>query len=141
MLPTAADEISIYVERHRTSPTNHLERLVLRTDGFVSVHAGYQPGELVTRPLTFTGNNLVLNYATSAAGSIRVEIQDARGHPIPGFALEESPLLWGDRIDAPVVWSRASSRTDRDPLKRLAGMPVRLRFVLKDADLFSLRFR
>ena len=122
-------------------PSNHLERLALRTDGFVSVHAGLAGGELRTKPLLLEGSNLVLNYATSAAGSIQLEIQDAHGNPLPGFALEDSPLIWGDRIDAPVGWSRPSSRTDPEPLKRLAGMPVRLRFVLKDADLYSIRFR
>ncbi len=135
IVPTGESEMSIYVERHRTSPTNHLERLVLRTDGFVSVHAGYAEGELVTRTLTFTGESLILNYATSAAGSIRIEIQDARGNPLPGLALEDSPLLWGDRIEGVVRWPRPGA------LKGLAGLPVRLRFVVKDADLYSLRFR
>ena len=95
IVPTAEDEISVYVERHRSAPTNHLQRLVLRTDGFVSVHTGYSHGEMVTRPLLFDGENLVLNFSTSAAGGIRVEIQDVRGHPFPGFSLEESPLIWG----------------------------------------------
>jgi hypothetical protein len=141
IVATAPDELSMYVERHRTFSTNHLERLVLRTDGFVSVHAGAREGELRTRPIVFRGTNLVLNYATSAAGSIRVEIQDALGNPLPGFALEDSPLLWGDVIDGNVGWKRAASRTDPEPLRRLAGMAVRLRFVLRDADLYSIQFR
>jgi len=140
IVSTGDEEISLYVERHRTSPTNHLERLVLRTDGFVSVSADYRGGELLTRPFTFEGANLVLNYATSAAGSIQLEIQDPRGNALPGFALEDSPLLWGDQIDGVVTWKRAASRTDPEPLKRLAGKPVRLRFVMRDADLYSLRF-
>ena len=65
--------------------------MTLRTDGFVSVHADYEGGELLTRLLTFEGSNLVLNFATSAAGSIRLELQDAHGQPLPGFAMEESP--------------------------------------------------
>ena len=84
----------------------------------------------------------MLNFATSAAGSIRLEIQDADGNPIPGFALEESPLVWGDEIEQRVVWSRSHAKATSDkPLRRLAGKPVRLRFIMKDADLFSLRFR
>ena len=142
IVPTAEDEISLYVERHRSSPTNHLQRLVLRTDGFVSVHAGYAGGEMITKPLIFEGDNLVLNFATSAAGSIRIEIQDAHGRPVPGFALEESPLIWGDEIEHVVQWKRTHPKaTSEKPLGHLAGRPVRLRLVMKDADLYSLRFR
>ena len=129
------------MERNYTFPSNYLERLTVRTDGFVSASADHTGGELITKPLVFTGTNLVLNYSTSAEGSIRVELQDINGNPLPGFSLEESPLIWGDRIDAPVSWVRPSSRTDPEPLKRLAGMPVRLRFVMRDADLYSLQFR
>ncbi len=142
VLPTANDEISIYVARHYTSPSAHLERMALRTDGFASASAGYGGGELLTKPLVFQGNNLVLNFATSAAGSIHLEIQDADGNPLPGFALEESPLIWGDEIEHTVRWERSHSRATTDePLRRISGKPVRLRFVMKDADLFSLKFR
>ena len=142
VVETAAGEISLYVVRHYTFPSNHLERLILRTDGFVSAHAGYPGGELLTKPLIFEGENLILNYATSAAGSIRLEIQDAKGNPLPGFALEESPLIWGDEIEHTVRWARTHAKTTSDkPLTKIAGKPVRLRFVMKDADLYSLRFR
>ena len=77
VVPTADDEISIYVARDYISPSAHLERMVLRTDGFVSASADYSGGELLTKPLLFQDNNLVLNFATSAAGSIHLEIQDA----------------------------------------------------------------
>ena len=142
VVPTAADEVSIYVARHYTYPSNHLERMVLRTDGFVSIHASHEGGEWVSRPLIFEGSNLVLNFATSAAGSIRLELQDSSGRPLPGFGLEESPLIWGDEIEHTVRWERKHVRSASDqPLKRIAGKPVRLRFVMKDADLYSLRFR
>ena len=107
-----------------------------------SIAQCYAGGELVTKPLVFNGDNLLLNYATSAAGSIRVEIQDIRGNPLPGFALEESPLIWGDEIEHRVRWERSHAKASSDnPLARIAGKPVRLRFVMKDADLYSLRFR
>ncbi len=142
LLATAPDEISLFVQRHYTFPTNYLERMVIRTDGFMSVHAGTSEGELITRPLTFAGGNLVLNFATSAAGSIRLEIQDAGGQPLAGFALEESPLIWGDEIEHTVRWKRSHARADTSkPLARISGQTVRLRFVMKDADLYSLRFR
>ena len=139
---TAPDKISLYVSRNYTYPSAHLERMTLRIDGFVSINGGYAGGEFVTKPLVFQGENLVLNFATSAAGSIRVEIQDAQGNPLPGFALEESPLIWGDEIEHTVRWERTHGKATSDnPLARIEGKPVRLRFVMKDADLYSLRFR
>jgi len=36
-------------------------------------------GEFTTHPLKFTGGKLVINYATSAAGSIQIEALDAEG--------------------------------------------------------------
>ncbi len=142
LVPTGEDEVSLYLQRHYTFPSIHIERMALRTDGFVSVHASYLGGEMVTKPLLFQGDNLVLNYATSAAGSIRVEIQDAQGNPLPGFALAESPLIWGDEIEHTVRWERTHDKATSDkPLAGIVGKPVRLRFVMKDADLYSLRFR
>ena len=142
VVPTSDDEMSLYVSRHYTFPSAHLERMVLRTDGFASIHAGHEGGEWVSRPLVFEGGNLVLNLATSAAGSIRLEVQDAGGRPLPGFALEESPLIWGDEIEHTVRWERNYGQPASDqPLERIAGKPIRLRFVMKDADLYSLRFR
>jgi hypothetical protein len=74
-------------------------------------------------------------FLTSAAGSVRVELQDAQGVPLPGFALADSEVMYGDSLQQPMLW-----RGNPD-LGRWAGTPVRLRFVLKDADLFSMRFR
>ncbi|MBL9215192.1 MAG: hypothetical protein JNG83_06930 [Opitutaceae bacterium] len=142
IVPTGPDEISIYVQRHYTFPSIHVERFTLRTDGFVSAHAGSAGGELTTKPLVFAGSRLVLNYATAAGGSIRLEIQDEAGRPLPGYALEESPLLFGDQVEAAVKWKNDrgySGATTR--LESLAGTPVRLRFVLRDADLYSFQFR
>ena len=104
-------------------------------DGFVSVNAPMSGGELITKPLTFTGNKLILNFSSSAAGDIRVEIQDAKGKPLHGFLLEDCPPVFGDTLERTVTWENGSD------LSSLEGKPIRLRFVLKDADLFSLRFK
>lgn len=142
MLFTSPEEITFYIERDYTFPSNQIERMTIRTDGFVSAHAGYPGGEFVTKPFTFTGKALVLNYSTSSQGSIRVEIQDADGRPIPGFLLEESPLIFGDKIDGQFDWVRsATSRTDRSPLSALVGKAIRLRFVVRDADIYSMQFK
>jgi hypothetical protein len=112
----------------------HIERLLLRTDGFASVSAPWTGGEMVTKPITFTGKALELNYRTGAPGFVRVEIQDAAGTPIPGHTLDECPEIIGDEIERIVAWKQGTDGS------RLAGQPVRLRFVMKDADLYSIRF-
>ncbi len=135
VVPTAADEMSFYVQRNYAQKNAHLERMTLRTDGFTSVNAPYDGGELLTKPLKFAGGELALNYATSAAGDIRVEIQDASGKPISGFTLDDCPEIIGDEISRIVSWKAGSD------VKSLVGHPVRLRFVMHDADLYSFRFR
>ncbi len=131
---TSFDEMSLYYSQHYGLDTAHMRRGVFRLDGIASAHAGYEGGELVTKSLLFEGRRLILNYATSASGSVQVEIQDVSGKPIPGFALADAPELYGDAIAEPYPWT---SGTD---VSSLAGKPVRLRFVLKDADLYSYRF-
>ena len=172
VVQTGPAEMSMYVQRQHGQRTAHLERLTLRLDGFASLSAPYAGGQAVTKALTFAGRYLELNYATSAAGNIRVEVQDENGRPIPGYTLEECPYIVGDELSRHVGWDR---RAVRDPLPetgapieamsddssvareegpvlreapsdlgrlagRQAGKPVRLRFVIKDADLFSIRF-
>ena len=109
-------------------------RYTLRLDGFASVNAPLTGGELITQPFTFTGAKLEINYSTSAAGQIRVELQDADGRPLPGFALEDCEPIWGDHIARFVKWKSG------EDVSAQAGKPVRLRFVLEDADLYALKF-
>ena len=104
-------------------------------DGFASVNAPYAGGELLTKPFTFSGNRLFLNFATGAAGDIKVEVQGANGEPLPGYSLEDSRELVGNYIEREVSW-----RGDPD-LSKLVGQAVRLRFAMKDADLYAFRFR
>lgn len=127
VVPTSDTEMSIY---HTSG-----HRFVIRTDGFISVHAGATEGELLTKFLTFNGNELVINFSTAAAGRIQLEIQDSEGNPVPGFSLKDCPVIVGDKIEHIVSWN---GRTD---LKAISGKPVRLRFVMVEADIFSLRFK
>lgn len=132
----APPEISIYVTENTLQDRRaYLRRHSLRIDGFVSVNAPLSGGEVVTRPLRFAGGRLVLNYSTSAAGSIRIEVQDEHGHPLPGFALQDWPEIYGDSIGQAVPAKAGSD------LGQLAGKTVRLRFVLSDADLYAFQFQ
>ncbi|MBI3920440.1 MAG: hypothetical protein HY318_03390 [Armatimonadetes bacterium] len=135
IVPTGPSEISVYWIEHYRHPSLRVRRGSLRTDGFVSVHADFAGGEFVTKPFTFSGKESAINYSTSAAGSVRIEIQDATERPLPGFGLDEGTEMYGDEIERAVAWRNGSD------LSQLAGKPVRLRCVMKDADLYSMRFR
>ena len=111
-----------------------MNRYSLRLDGLGSVSAGFEGGEMLTKPLRFEGSRLRVNFATSAAGGVRIEIQDEQGQPIPGYGLDDCRELIGDDIERVVSWSGGPD------VSALSGRVVRLRFVLKDADLFALRF-
>ncbi len=126
VLLTAPDELSIY---HKSG-----DRYVLRVDGFISARAGSPEGELVTHPLIFEGRELVLNFSTSAAGRIAVELLTADGDPLPGYSLADAQAEYGDFIDKAMEWKSGD-------LSAVAGRPVRLRFVMQECDLYSFRFR
>jgi len=134
IVETADGELSLYVKHNAGYPTAHVRRYTLRPDGFVSVHGPYAGGELITRPLVFSGRRLVINYATSAAGGMEIELQTPDGKPIDGFAAADCPEIIGDHIERTVHWK------DGEDVGQLAGKPIRLRVVLRDADLYSVRF-
>ena len=164
LLQLKPGELSLYYSEHYRHPTNRLTRATIRTDGFCSLHAGTETrpyvagtetrpyvagtetrpyvavglradrGEVVTKPFVFSGKELVINYATSAIGGIRIQIEDAGGVPTKGFGLEDCPVIYGDEIERVVRWNSGSD------VSALAGKPVRLRFEMLDADLYSIRF-
>lgn len=126
VVPTGPTEMSIY---HRSG-----DRYVLRTDGFISIHTGSGEGELITKPLTFSGIQMHLNFSSSAAGGIQVEIQQPDSTPVPGFTAADCGPIYGDEIDRTVLWQGKAD------MSSIAGKSVRLRFVMKECDLYSMRF-
>jgi hypothetical protein len=134
IVQTGPAQMSLYTNQDYAQPTAHLHRYSLRLDGFASVRAPYEGGELLTKLLTFAGDRLLVNFSTSAVGGIRVEVQDSAGKPVPRFTLADSVETIGNEIERAVRWKSGSD------VGGLAGRPVRLRFVMKDADLFAIRF-
>jgi hypothetical protein len=134
IVQTGDRELSLYVKHHSGYPSNHVQRCTLRPDGFVSVSGPYAGGEMITKPLVFSGSRLTINYSSSAAGGLRVEMQTADGKSIEGLTLDDCPEIIGDRIEHTVSWKSGSD------VGKLAGQTVRLRFELKDADLYALQF-
>lgn len=134
-LPGGPRELSLYAcEGYWHGKGSELRRYTLRLDGFVSVSAPYAGGELITKPLSFEGSKLHLNCATSAAGGVRVEVQHPDGMPIDGLTLEDCHEFFGDTTDRVVQWKNSEA------LAAVSGQPVRLRFQLRDADLYAYQF-
>ena len=134
VVQTGPTEMSVYVNENYAQPSAHLKRYSLRIDGFASLAAGYDGGEILTKPFIFEGGELEINYSTSAAGAIRMEIQDEDRNPIPGYTIEDCQEIIGNEISRIVSWG---GKTD---VNNLLGKPVRLRIFLKDADLYSFKF-
>lgn len=135
VVPVNDEEISFYVQRRYMQPAHYLQRCTLLRDRFGSVHGPYRGGEMVTRPLVFTGKRMFINFSASAAGSVKIEFQDLDGRPIPGYTLEDCFPLVGDDLERLGVWNWTPD------ISKLAGRPVRLRFVLKDADVYAIQFK
>jgi hypothetical protein len=133
VVPTGPREMSFYITKNHTMPDYHVVRYSLRLDGFSSIRAPYERGELITKVLRVAGKRLVLNFETSAAGEILVEVQDADGIAISGYELHQAIPLIGDEIGAAVAWRSGRS------LAPLNGRPVKFRIAMKDADLYSLQ--
>ena len=87
------------------------------------------PGSFLSLKLQGDGKNTSLD----AVGAW-VEVQEADGKAIDGHLLPQSADIFGDEIERVVAWD---SGTD---VSALAGRPVRLRFTMKDADLYSFQF-
>ena len=107
---------------------------MLRLDGFISLTGG--KGQVTTRSLVFQGDKLRINAATAGdAGEVRVEIlQSETDEPLQGYGREDSDPFQGDAIRHTVSWRGITN------VRGLQGRPVKLRFHLEQAKLFSFQF-
>ena len=122
--------------RHLSLPGTDgcIRRLVQRLDGFVSVDAGPEGGEIVTPPMVFSGRRLYLNADCSALGGIWVELQDMGRRPLPGYSLADAVSIDMNGVAQEVWW-----RSGPD-LSRLTGRPLRLRLRLRSTKLYGFQF-
>lgn len=104
-------------------------RYTVRLYGFFSWNAKFAGGEILTKPFTFKGNELELNFETGAMGTLIVTVCDEDGNEIEGYKTCE---MFGDTVGRPAVFQK--------DLSALEGKPVRLKFHLKDCDLYSFKF-
>jgi hypothetical protein len=137
------DELSLYYSAYDVTHGAYvkrgylggvLSRAIYRLDGFTSIDADYQSGQFTTPLLVFSGDHLELNLDGSAGGSARVEILDRGGKPIPGFAAQQCDPIVGNSVAKRVTWG------GKGDLTALRNIPVKVRFVMRDAKLYAFQF-
>ena len=123
---------------------------VARRDGFVSLDAGADPGEVVTRTLWCRGGNLVVNADASdpsvwrrewnrwkkhpgGQGEVRVELLDENGSVLPGFEAARCEPLRSDALAQTMSWE------GQPDLNSLKDRKIQVRFLLRNAKLYSFR--
>jgi hypothetical protein len=122
-------EYSFYDSEGRWGELSKIVRYTVRLDGFFSWFADYNGGTVTTKPISFDGDALEINFATSALGHVRITVCDENGNALEGY---DSGKLFGNSLSRPVDFEK--------PLEALAGKPIRIKFELKDADLYSFKF-
>lgn len=129
------NELSFFTtEGYWQGNSTSFRRHTLRLDGFVSLH-GTWASTATTKPIIFEGGNLEVNFATSGRGFIQVALLDLNNKPIAGYTRKDCGQIFGDHTKHIVRWKANSG-----DLRQLSGKPIKIRFVLEDADIFSFRF-
>ncbi len=129
------NEFSLFVNENYDWESSYIRRLTIPRFRFASVRASRAGGVLLTKAFLFTGSRLVLNYATSAPGSIRVGLVDAAGWPLADYAAENCDVIYGDELEREVSWRGQSD------LSFLTGQVISLKIEMIDADLYALQIR
>jgi len=135
IVQTGETEMSIYIAKNYAQKNAHLSRYSMRIDGISSIESGYYGGYVISKTLLFSGSELEINYSTSAAGEIRIELLDEHGLAIAGYTHDDCDPIIGDEISKMVSWRGKKN------LGHLTSTPIRLKIYLKDANLFSFKFR
>ncbi len=125
-----SDEISFYMgENYRIKSVN-FRRYTVRLDGFFSWYAHDTGGEILTKPFVLAGDEMHINFATSARGGVTVTLCDEGGNALDGYKSYE---MFGDSTDRPVEFTKS--------LSTLRGKTVRAKFTMHDAHLYSFVFQ
>ncbi len=125
----ASKEISFYVGENYRIKNANFRRFTIRLDGFFSWQAPFAGGSVQTNPITVTGEEMHLNFATSAMGGVKVTLCTKDGESLDGYS---SYVMFGDSTDRPVEFDR--------PLSHLTGQEISVRFDMSDAHLYSFWF-
>ena len=130
--PNTGTELCIVAQEQTAEKQVSWRRYSLRLDGFASYRADYEVKKLVTKPIIYDGNELSINFSSSPAGFVYVDILDETGKPIEGY---HSCEIFGNSTDRTVYFGEGKD------VSKLAGRPVKLQFTMRDADIYSFIFR
>ena len=132
-------------ELSKLGPNNWTIALAtLPADRYLGLLAGPDLGSMITQPLLFSGSRLKVDMDASHPdqkpetgrgtydAELRAALMDESGGPIEGFGLEQSRILKESGVQE-LSWTGSK-------LARLEGRPVRLRFQLRNAALYSIQF-
>ena len=133
LIDSGKEYYNIYtIDRHFSFDySKPLNRYEIRKDGFACYTSGGDEKVLVTKPITFKGDTLHLNFETSAYGYIYVSILDENGCEISNG---ESVEVFGNTIDRRVVFENLKD------LSQFESKKVRIKFRMRDAKLYSIKF-
>ena len=136
ILQTSPEELSIYGMEHSHLDSMRIRRYALRTDGFVSVRAGYGGRRVRHAAIPVRAqqpDDQLLDFGDRIGQ--RRDAGRRTAIPVPGHTLDDCSPMYGDSIERVVSWNGVTD------VSAMAGRPVRLRFVIKDADLYAFKFR
>ena len=91
---------------------------------------------MVTRPVVSLGTKLDINARCEPGGSVRVEVAGHDDEVIEPCSKERSDPFTGDSVKHTVTWAGDPAI----PTTTGHGTWRKLRFYLRDAELFSFRF-
>jgi len=124
----SGDQLFFYVSGRQGRPGREICSTGLATlpiDGFASMDAGAEERTVTTKPLSFDGQNLFVNANIKEGGFLFVDILAQGGKPLAKsegyFSGPENVILWDTGEN---LW-------------KFKGVPVRFRFRMKNASLFS----
>ena len=127
---TSETEYSMFASRGFKDSVCVFDRFSFRVDGFVAAVGDADGKQVVTTPITFSGNSLVLNFK-APNGTVRAQLTDIDGNVIEGFSFADCTALTGDSIEQELKFSGDLSTINQ---------PVKIAFELTNAELYSYKF-
>ena len=103
----------------------------LRRDGFASLDAGQDVGQITTRPVTFKGKKLFVNADVEKGGWVKAAVLTRDSNSIEPYTLDDSLALTKDTTKGRMSWK------SKKELVPPGDKHLRLVFQLKNAKLYS----
>ena len=92
-------------------------------------------GIVELKPYRYSGD-IIVNADAALGGEIRTTVLDFGGRVLDGFDRDDSVPIKTDDLRHPLRWG---DRTVSDAMAANSGRPIRLRFYLRNAELFAVR--